>query len=441
MRIVEKRKDGSLALCFRQIHFITMTNRICRWLIALTFLLGTADLSPAYSVLTHEQLIDLSWNLSIVPLLRQRFPKISDSELQDAHAYAYGGCAIQDLGYYPFGKELFSDLTHYVRTGDFILSLLRNARNANEYAFALGALSHYVGDTIGHQDAVNPSTSLDFPKLARKFGPSMTYDENPHAHVRTEFGFDVDQLSKHRLAPGAYLRFIGLKVSRGLVERAVYETYALHLEELLGSRRPTFHTYAWAVRSFLPRVAYAEALIHRKQFTADASDDALRIYEDRLAQSDFRKLWEPYRRKPGFKTYAMAFALIILPKIGPLAEAKICIPNSETEELYIKSVNRAAEELARLAAQLRDNPSQVVVANLDLDTGRRIKPGEYPLTDQTFAKLLNVLAKHEDRTIPLELRREILAYVDDPGAFQIRKLNPARRAEIVARSAALRASQ
>ena len=174
----------------------------------------------SYSLFTHEQLIDLAWNASIRPLLSARFPRATAADLERAHSFAYGGCVIQDLGYYPFGKSFFSDLTHYVRSGDFVDSLLRNASTPEEYAFALGALSHYLGDTIGHHDAINPATGLAFPKLTKSFGPSVTYNENRHAHVRTEFGFDINQLSKHHLAPGAYLRHIGLRVSRPLLEKA-----------------------------------------------------------------------------------------------------------------------------------------------------------------------------------------------------------------------------
>ena len=108
----------------------------------------------AYSVLTHEQLIDLSWDASIVPLLKSRYPNLTAVQIEQARAYAYGGCVIQDIGYYPFGDPFFSDLTHYVRSGDFVVNLFRNATDANELAFAVGALSHYIGDTVGtrHRD-------------------------------------------------------------------------------------------------------------------------------------------------------------------------------------------------------------------------------------------------------------------------------------------------
>ena len=190
-----------------------------------------------YSVQTHEQLVDLAWKPAIVPLLRERFPGLTDAQLKEAHAYAYGGCAIQDVGYYPFGKTLFSNLTHYVRSGDFVRNLLRNAKTPDELAFAVGALSHYVGDTDGHAVATNPSVANQFPKLKAKYGNFVSYEENPHAHVQTEFAFDINEIAKHRFAPSKYLEYVGLEVATGLLARSFFQTYGLQLETIVGAPR------------------------------------------------------------------------------------------------------------------------------------------------------------------------------------------------------------
>ena len=173
--------------------------------LAILLILTCSDAKPAfaYSVFTHQQLIDLVWDSSIRPLLLSRFPRATEADLRLAHSYAYGGCIIQDLGYYPFSHEFFSNLTHYVRSGDFVVNLFREAQDLNEFAFAIGALSHYVGDSIGHRDAVNPATAISFHGLERKYGPTVTYQDNPHAHVRTEFGFDIDQLTAASFCPTA----------------------------------------------------------------------------------------------------------------------------------------------------------------------------------------------------------------------------------------------
>src|ERR1700731_4241503 len=204
--------------------------RSCRCRLTILFvLIFCAGSSFAYSVLTHQELIDLAWNDSIRPLLLARFPGATEEQLREAHAYAYGGSAIQDMGYYPFGKQFFSNLTHYVRSGDFIVWLLRNAHTIDEYGFAIGALSHYMGDSVGHSEAINPATAVEFPKLKRKFGSSVTYDESPHGHIRTEFAFDVDELTDAAFAPPAYLRFIGFEVPRKFLERAFINIYGFDI--------------------------------------------------------------------------------------------------------------------------------------------------------------------------------------------------------------------
>jgi hypothetical protein len=374
----------------------------------------------AYSVLTHQQIIDLAWKDSIRPVLLSRYPNTTAEELTRAESYAYGGCAIQDAGYYPFGKIFMSDLTHYVRTGDFVAALIRDARNVDELAFALGALSHYVGDSYGHQDAVNPSTAIEFPNLAAKYGPIVTYDESPHGHVRTEFAFDINQLSKKRFAPSAYLRHTGLRVPMGLMNRAFYETYGLRLQTLGVDRRAAVDTYRWSVRNFLPDFAYAEVLLHRKSFPDDLPSPEFDKFEKRLADADFNNGWERYRKTPGLRTHLLAFLIVIVPKIGPAADLAIRGPSQQTEAKYVASVNRTLDRYEELLGQLARDPATdprvtMNLANLDLDTGYKVKPGSYPLTDQTYAQLVHRLTQLGD-PVPERLKQDIEDYYADPSA-------------------------
>jgi hypothetical protein len=384
----------------------------------LACLLFTApQVSRAYSILTHEQLIDLTWKDLLLPLLHKRFPQTTAADLNEAHAYAYGGCAIQDWGYYPFSHKFFSDLTHYVRSGDFITNLLRDARNANEYAFALGALSHYVGDTVGHHDAINPATAIAFPKLEKKYGAAVTYDQNPHAHIRTEFAFDIDQLSKHRLAPGAYLRSLGLRVPARLLGQAFEETYSLALRDVLGPGRPAIRSYRSSVRSFLPRFAYAETVIHRNDFPPEITNDSSRTFLDRVERADFQKVWNRYRHKPGARTHLLAFVIRIVPKIGVLSDLAIKVPTPETQDLYVKSVNRTIDVYGGLLKQLAAAPQLAEpIPNRDLDTGEKIRPGAYALTDKTYANLLHEVTADPRRPIAPELKQDILDYYKDSNA-------------------------
>ncbi len=395
--------------------------------------------SPAYSVLTHEQLIDLSWNALIRPLLQSRYPHANSEDLEEAHAYAYGGCAIQDMGYYPFGKEFFSELTHYVRTGDFIMSLLRNARTLNEYAFAIGALSHYIGDNIGHHDAVNRATAINFEKLAKAYGSSVTYDEGPHAHVRTEFAFDIAQLTQYRLAPTAYLEHIGFRVSRTLLERAFAETYALSLGEVLGPEGPAIRSYTTSVRRLVPRFAHAEAVIHRHNFVSDTPNKEFQLYMQRVSHTDFEKVWSPLRRKPGILTYLLALVVRITPPIGAASDLSIKVPTEQTEDLYITSVNRSVELFQSLLTGFKNQPRSIPpIPNRDLDTGERSKPGGYSLTDQTYAKLLHRVTSDPSRQLPAGLAQDLLDYYADPNAPIRTKRNPKAWKQVLADLTTLR---
>ncbi len=402
-----------------------------------TMLLLTPHAARAYSVQTHEQIIDLAWKGSIVPLLKRRFPKATEADLQEAHAYAYGGSAIQDIGYYPFGNEFFSDLTHYVRTGDFVTSLLRNAKTPQELAFAVGALSHYLGDTIGHAQAVNPSVAIEFPKLERKYGPVVVYDDNPHAHVRTEFAFDVNQISKRRFAPSSYLERVGLKVSGDLLERAVAETYGLRLQDALGKeRRAAIRGYRFSVRRFLPRIAYAETVLHRSRFPPDTPGPELDRLIRELAQSDFENGWDQYRKHAGIGTYALAGFIFILPKVGVLSDLAIRGPNPATEALYVASVNRTVDALRKATEGMDGEIAKV--ADRDLDTGAEVRPGGYRLTDETYAKLLGVLTRNPAAKVPAGLKRDIERYYADPGAPISTKQHPEQWARVQSDLAVLR---
>lgn len=385
-------------------------------IVAFAVLLA-APLCAAYSFLTHETLIDIEWHDSIRPVLLSRYPNATPNQLRDARAYAYGGSTIQDAGYYPFGHELFSDLTHYVRTGDFITNLIRESHTLNELAFSLGALSHYVGDTVGHRYAVNISVPQEFPGLGKKFGSVVTYEEDPHAHVRTEFAFDVDQLGHARFAPSGYLRHVGFRVPTGLLNRAFYDTYGITLHSVIGDEVPAFDSYEWSVRTLLPRVGYAEVLLHRSSFPPDQDDDAFHEFADRLKETDTISHWENYRKhKPSFLTRVFEVLIFITPKIGALSDLSIRGPKPETEQNYVTSVNSAVSEYTDLLQRLAQNGQDAfVVPDLDLDTGYVTKPGTYRLTDRTYATLLSRVTQESARP-PAGLRQNILAFYADPNA-------------------------
>jgi hypothetical protein len=386
-------------------------------LILLTVFAGFPQRARGYSFLTHDNIIDVAWYPSIRPLLVARFPTVTEAQLRAARSFAYGGATIQDMGYYPFGHQFFSNLTHYVRSGEFVDRLLIDSQTVNEYAFALGALSHYVGDSDGHRYATNLSTPVEFPKLGKKFGPVVTYDEAPHAHVRTEFAYDVEQLSQDRFAPPGYMKLVGFYVPRRLLERAFFETYGLQLRRVLGRPAPAIGSYRSSVKGLLPKVAESEVLIHHNDFPR--ADDSPAFHEfiasqKRAAADDG---WGRFSRKPGFKVHFLAVLIRIVPKIGALSCLAIRGPNAETNRWYIESMNRSTANYEELLGRLKKSPRKSLdLEDRDLDTGNPVRPGSYRLTDQTYAQLLALLTAEPGRAVPAGLRQNVLDYYADPDA-------------------------
>src|SRR5260370_3691514 len=120
------------------------------------------------------------------------------------------------MGYYPHGSMFFSDLAHYVRSGDFVIILLRDSKDLNEYAFALGAMAHYAADTDGHRIGTNRAVPVLYPKLRKNHGDSVTYEDDPLAHLKTGFGFDAVRVAKDLYAPVCHHDFISFQFASRL---------------------------------------------------------------------------------------------------------------------------------------------------------------------------------------------------------------------------------
>jgi hypothetical protein len=406
-------------------------SRVLPFTLLLLLILIVSRPAGAYSLLTHEQLIDLTWQSSIAPLLRNRYPNLTPAELEEARSYAYAGCVIQDIGYYPFGDPFFSNLTHYVRSGDFVVFLFRDAKNANELAFAIGALSHYVGDNIGHSEATNRAVPVEFPKLAAKYGPVVNFGEDKNAHIQTEFAFDINEIAHRRFAPVHYLRHVGLNVPTQQLAAAFYDTYGLSEDfSKARSHRINVGGFRFAVRSFIPRIAYAVTLLHRSHMPADSTSPELQKLESEIALVATTNNWDQYRKRAGIGTYSLAGLIFVLPKIGPLKLVAIKGPTAATEERYVHSVNQSTDALNSTLSKF-GKPHQTL-PNRDLDTGSRVRPGGYRLTDDTYAKLLHRLVAAPNHTVPPGLKADILNYYADPAAPIHTKKNPAKWARVQA---------
>jgi len=361
----------------------------------------------AYSVLTHEEIVDLLWTDEIQPLLLLRFPNLSAEQLREAHAYAYGGSVIQDLGYYPFGNKDFSNLTHYVRSGDFVRELIIESRDANEYAFALGALSHYASDIAGHP-AINQSVAIAYPKLRAKYGGSVRYAQDKSAHLKTEFGFDTLQVSKNRYAPSQYHDFIGFEVSMPLLERVFPVVYGLELKDVLKHEDLAIGSYRFSISRVIPQMTQVALKTHKKDLIREEPTFAKQKFLYRLSRSDYEREWGKTYTKPGLGTRILAAFFRFLPKIGPLKGMGFNNPTPQTEDLYIKSINTTTDQYRALLEEVRSG--KLVLLNRDLDSGEVTKAAEYSLADESYAALLAELSANQFNLTSPQLRGNILDF-------------------------------
>jgi len=375
-------------------------------------LMGSIGL-PAYSVLTHEEIVDLLWAEQIRPLILKRYPGLSEEQITEAHAYAYGGAVIQDLGYYPFGSVEFSNLVHYVRTGDFVRELLAQSNDADEYAFALGALSHYASDIAGHP-AVNEAVAMQYPKLRAKYGESVRYAQDKTAHLKTEFGFDTVQVAQNRYASQQYHDFIGFQVSKSLLERVFPIVYGVELKDVLPREDLAIGSYRYSVSRLIPEMTQVALQTHKKDLMRETPNFAKQKFLYRLSRSGYEKEWGKDYVKPGLGTRILSTLLRYMPKIGPFKGLAFNSPTPKTEDMYIKSINTTVDQYRAFLQEV--GTDTLVLPNCDLDSGNPTRVAEYSLTDETYAKLLGQLAKSKfDHTTP-ELRSNILQFYSDVSA-------------------------
>jgi hypothetical protein len=386
-------------------------RRVVRQSAALgLLLLLSASAVSGYSVLTHEAIIDSTWDSAIRPLLLHQFPQTTSEELTQAHAYAYGGCIIQDLGYYPFGSAFFSDLTHYVRSGDFVLNLIRDSEDANEYAFALGALSHYAADSEGHPMATNRAVPLFYPKLGLKFGKVVTYADDPHSHSKTEFAFDVFQAAKGRYASADYKRFIGFEVAKPLLERAFEDTYGMRLEKVFLNVDLAIGSYRRAVGTILPAMTRVAWQLKKQEIRKDSPSATRKAFLYNLSRSSYEKDWGSTYQRPGIRSRILAFLLRLMPKVGPFRPLDFKRLTPETEKMYMASFNSTIERYRELLSE--QNAGSIKLPNENLDVGTSTGASKYTLTDAAYSQLLHRLQGRYTE-LPPALRSDILAFYHD----------------------------
>ncbi len=382
-----------------------LTNKF--WLGTLIFILPLYV--NGFGVLTHEAIIDALWEKSILKLLKAKYPSSTVKEQQEAHAYAYGGAIAPDMGFYPFGSPLFTNLVHYVRSGDMVNALLKDADNINQYAFALGFLSHYNADNYGHPLATNISVPIVYPKLRKKYGSKITYADDKISHMRMEFGFDVLQIAKGNYASQAYKDLIGFKVDTAVLAKAFFETYGLNINDVFKNHFSLgVETFRWTVANIFPAITKSAWASRRTDILKKDSTETSKKFRLKMRQKEYNKQYGSGYKQPGFFPTILSFLIRVLPKVGPLRALRFKIPTALSEKYFNQSFDSILQHYSANIDQLKQQGFNL--KDIDFDTGKPTSFCEYSLANETYDTWLVKLKDNKFKNITVPQKQNILAF-------------------------------
>jgi len=310
------------------------------------------------------------------------------------------------MGYFPFGSAFFTNLLHYVRSGDFVNNLLLEARNVNEYAFALGAACHYMADKYGHSIATNRAVPLVYPETGKKFGQVVTYEEDKLSHLRVEFGFDVLQTARGSYLSQSYHNFIGFSMADSLLAQAFEKTYGLRITSIFPRFSLAVGTFRWTVRNLFPALTKAAWISKKKELKKRQPGLKARQFIYHMKRRQYVEEFGREREKPGLAASVLSFVIRILPKIGKLRSLKFRTPGPEAEKLFINSFETVLVHYSTFI----ENNEQKKLADIDYDTGQPTKAGEYCLCDQTYDAWLLQLQKDDFSMVTSDLKNNVINF-------------------------------
>ncbi|MBC8054907.1 MAG: zinc dependent phospholipase C family protein [Sphingobacteriaceae bacterium] len=363
----------------------------------------------AYSLLTHEAIIDVSWAKSIQPLLLLKYPKTSPEQLLEAHSYAYGGAIMPDVGYSPFGSMIYTDFVHNVRSGDYVNALLEEAETLNEYAFALGSLAHYMADNYGHLLGTNVAVPLMYPKIKHEFGEVVTYADDKLSHSRMELAFDVLQTARGNYASKNYHDFIGFNVARPVIEKAFYRTYGMDVNGVFGDMGLAISTFRWTIKTFLPNIVKTAWASKKNELRKHNPSLTAKRFSYRMRNRTYYHEFGKGHQKAGFFPTIIAYLVPLLPKIGPLAKLRFKAPSAEAERLFIKSFDTTLVHYQSALSRLQTTPF-LSLPNRTLDTGHKTVMGEYSIADNNYREFLLMLYEKKFENLSPEIRNNLISF-------------------------------
>jgi hypothetical protein len=383
----------------------------------------------AFSVLAHQAVVDQAWDGTVVPAVRKRFPNATQQDLDDARGYARGGSHLPDLGYFPLGSHLFTDLLHYVRTGDFYELAVKEAGNAQEYAFALGMMAHYEVDLVGHPEATNLAVPIIYPELAQKYGASATYADSPSAHLETEFRFDVLQVAHRHEVPQLFEHSIEFKVPREFLERMFQETYGLKLDDLFVNYDVAVNTYRWGFRTVIDEATGIAWELYRQDIESLEPGIKRGDFVNEMSRADFVKEFGNAFLQPGYFARFIAFFGNLVPNVGPLKNLPYKPLPDNVKQIYFHAYRNASNQYVKEISVAESG--RMLLPNLILDTGAPDRAGAYPPADRAYAELLDHHAQDHFAHMPKALADDMLRHFRDRDAAVSFEDDQSKRAKIL----------
>jgi hypothetical protein len=247
-----------------------------------------------------------------------------------------------------------------------------------------------------------------YPAVQKEFGDTVSYAEDPIAHRRMEFSFDVLQVARGKYAPKSYHDFIGFEVALPLLERTFLLTYGLKMKDVYTDIPLAINTFRWSVKTFMPELTNAAWISKKKEIENSQAGITRRQFKYDMKQSNYHKEWGKNYQKPNFGSYIEAWVIKVFPKIGLARILKYKPPTQAAEVLFIKSFNRTLSDYSIALKKCETNA--LYLANINFDTGIKIAPCEYTLVDDTYKQLLLKISLQPVEQVSVQLRKNILDF-------------------------------
>jgi hypothetical protein len=213
-------------------------------------------------------------------------------------------------------------------------------------------------------------------------------------------------------------------VAQPLLDKAFEETYGLELSTVLKHETKAIDSYRHNISKLIPKATKIAWKVKQNDIQKDVPGMTRNQFLYNLSRASYEKRWGRNYRKPNFGETFLAFLFRLIPKIGPLKILTFRTPTPETEKMFEASFNATLDRYRSLLTEF--DTGKAVLPNDNFDVGMRTAPGEYHLSDDTYAELLHRLAERNFSGVPRDLRTEIDRFYADPASPNATKRNSRR---------------